>query len=461
MSSSVANVAGRLESVIGAAHVGGEATQCEKYAIDGVIPAAVAMAASAEEVAEVVRFAAREKLALVPCGRCTKLGIGMPPARYDFALDVTGLKQIAYYDPADLTLSVDAGMGLGQLAEVLGEQKQFVPLTVPFFDECTVGGAVASGISSMLRHFYGTARDFLLGTEFVNGAGTLTKSGGRVVKNVTGYDLHKLLIGSLGTLAVITRLNFRTFPSPQGYGHLVAVFSDVDAIVQFRNMVAKSPLAPDSFEILGPEAARYLAEFKEDRSSPLPSWYAAGLWHVCVSFEGTEAVLRRYSTDLARFAQQSGAANFEFLDGPRSEALGGALRELLNLLVCSGPAVSIFKISSLPAFPADVVRLRELAERLSIPCVIFASASGPLYFAAQPPVLDGNAIGAMAQLASGVFEYATAHRGQASILFCPAELKRVVNVWGPERKDGELMRRVKKAFDPENVFAPGRFLAGI
>jgi glycolate oxidase FAD binding subunit len=458
---SAESIVARLESVVGAAHVTGDAELCKKYAIDGAVPSAVAKPTSAAEVAETVRFAKNENLALVPCGNGTKLGIGMPPTRYDFALDVTGLNQIAFYDPDDLTLGVDAGMNLARLEGALGEHKQFLPLAVPFFDECTIGGAIASGVDSILRHSYGSARDFLLGAEFVNGAGTLTKSGGQVVKNVTGYDLHKLLIASLGTLAVLTRLNFRTFPSPGGYGNLVAAFSSVDAILQFQAIVAKSPLTPSSFEILGPEAARSVAVFKEDRDSTLPSWFAPGLWHVCVSFEGTGAVLRRYSSDLLLYGQQSGATNFHLLDESSSKSIGGALRELLNLLSWSGPAATIFKMNILPTFPADILRLRDLAERLSIPCSIFASASGPLYFAVQPQELNDDTIALLVQLASGVFEYATLHNGQAAILFCPAQLKRHVNVWGPTGKDAGLMKRVKIAFDPGNVFAPGRFVAGI
>src|SRR6202049_2128861 len=224
MNTTTTNIAARLESVIGAARVNGSSESCAKFAVDGVVPSAIARPTSSAEVVEIVRFAKSEKLALIPCGRRTKLGIGMPPARYDIALDITGLNQIAYYDPGDLTLSVDAGMNLVQLAEALAQQKQFLPLAVPFFDQCTVGGTIASNIGSALRPGYGSARDFLLGAEFVNGAGTFTKSGGRVVKNVTGYDLHKLLIGSLGTLGAITRLNFRTFPLPEGYGPLVCTF---------------------------------------------------------------------------------------------------------------------------------------------------------------------------------------------------------------------------------------------
>src|ERR1700686_1655469 len=327
MSTVATNVAARLETVIGAAHVNGDSEFCAKFFVDGVVPSAVARPASSAEVVEIVRFAKSEKMALLPCGHCTKLGIGMPPARYDIALDMTGLDQIAYYDPGDLTLSVDAGMNLTQLSEALAQQQQFLPLAVPFFDECTIGGTIASNIGSTLRPGYGSARDFLLGAEFVNGAATLTKSGGRVVKNVTGYDLHKLLIGSLGNLGAITRLNFRTFPLPEGYGHLVSIFSSVDSVLRFRAMVSKSPLTPSSFEILGPEAAQTVAEFKDNRDSALPSWFMSGEWHVCVGFEGAETILRRYSSELVQYAQKCGANNYHLLDESDDKVLGGALRE--------------------------------------------------------------------------------------------------------------------------------------
>lgn len=461
MNTASANVAARLESVAGADRVSGSPEICEQYAVDGVIPSAVVKPTSAEEVAEIVRFAKSENLALIPCGNGTKLGIGMPPARYDFALDMTGLSKIAYYDPDDLTLSVDAGIGLARLAEILRKENQFVPLAVPFFEVCTAGGTIASGIGSVLRHSYGSARDFLLGAEFVNGAGALTKSGGRVVKNVTGYDLHKLLIGSLGTLAVITRLNFRTFPIPQGYGQMVSAFSSVDGAVKFQSTVAKSPLTPRSFQIFGPEAAQRVVEFKDGRDSQLPAWFRAAHWHVCAGFEGTEPVLRRYSSDLAQFANQSGAASHHLLEESAGQLLGGRLRELLDFLIWTTPAATVFRIDMLPAFPPDILRLRELAGRLAIPCAVFANLPGPLYFALEPKTLDDGSIAALAQIASGVFEYAASHNGQASILFCPAELKRVVNVWGPPRKDVDLMRRVKNAFDPQNIFASGRFVAGI
>jgi glycolate oxidase FAD binding subunit len=461
MTSTTINVAGRLEGLIGATHVSGSTEFCEQYSIDGVVPGAVAAPSSVPEVAEIVSFARAEKLALVACGHRTKLSSGMPPHRYDFAVDMSGLHEVAYYDPADLTLSVDAGIGLAQLAEVLARQNQFVPLAVPFFENCTVGGTIVSGIASALRPGYGSARDFLLGAEFVNGTGALTKSGGRVVKNVTGYDLHKLLIGSLGTLAVITRLNFRTFPLPRGFGRLRIAFSSVEAILRFRAMVAQSPLTPSSFEILDPEASRRLLEGRKDQAAVTPSWFTPKLWHIFVGFEGTDRILRRYSSDLSQYAEQSGAANWNLLDEAASKLVAKDLQEFPKFLASASPAATIFKLSALPVLPPDILNLCAGAQRRAIPCCLFANNSGPLYFALQPAKLDDAAIAALAEISAEVFAFAAAHRGQASIPFCPTQLKRRINTWGPAREDADLMRRVKNAFDPDNIFAPGRFTAGI
>jgi glycolate oxidase FAD binding subunit len=455
------NVIARLESAIGTACTQTDRATCEKYAIDGIIPMAVAAPESAAQVVEVVRFAKEEGLALIPCGHRTKSGIGMPPERYDVALDVSRIQQIAYYDPADLTLGVDAGMSLAKLNEALARDGQFLPLAVPYFEECTVGGAVAAGLSSSLKSSFGSARDFLLGAEFVNGAGALTKSGGRVVKNVTGYDLHKLLIGSLGTLAVITRLNFRTFPLPQGCGQFVAAFSSLEAASDFTIAVGKSPLTPRSFEILSPEAAQRASQWKENEDAIEAAWFHDGHWHACVGFDGDDAVLHRYGSDLTVFAQRSAAAAYHVLENDAARILSEALRELLATVVRSNQHAAIFEITTLPTFSAEVARLRELAARFSIPASVFGQAPGPLYFALEPSNSDQETIAALAQFSSAVFEYAATHRGRARILFCPVKLKRAVNVWGPATEDAVLMRRVKNAFDAQNIFAPGRYVAGI
>ena len=178
-----ADVAGRLVEAIGAKRVVAAEEELAAYAIDGLVPSAIVRPASAEEVAEVVQLAVRDKLAVLPVGARSKCELGMAPQQYDIAIDMTGLRGIAHYDAGDLTLSVDAGIPLRELEIYLKKKGQFLPLAVPCFESATAGGTIASGIDSALRLQYGSARDFLIGAEFIDGTGQLCRSGGRLQRN--------------------------------------------------------------------------------------------------------------------------------------------------------------------------------------------------------------------------------------------------------------------------------------
>ncbi|MGH9679046.1 MAG: FAD-binding oxidoreductase, partial [Candidatus Acidiferrales bacterium] len=179
----------RIEEIVGPGNVLTGAEDVASRQLDGVLPSAVVRPADSAQISEVLRVAAAEKFGIIPSGSGTKLGIGSPPKRYDIALDVSRLDRVLAYDPQDLTLGVEPGVRIGALLQVLAGQKQMVPLAVPFFERATIGGIVAANSGSPLRHAYGGIRDFCLGMEFVTGEGFQAKSGGRVVKNVTGYDL--------------------------------------------------------------------------------------------------------------------------------------------------------------------------------------------------------------------------------------------------------------------------------
>jgi FAD/FMN-containing dehydrogenase len=268
-----------------------------------------------------------------------------------------------------------------------------------------------------------------------------------------------LLIGSLGTLAVITRLNFRTFALPPRYGQWVANFTSVEAINEFESLVSRSSLSPTSFYILSEEAVARVGS--SDGSDGLPASLSHGQWQTCIGFEGDDSVLRRYSCDLVKYTQQCKAESYLLLEGDAARTLSAALRELLATVVRSSERATIFKLTTLPGFTADILQLRELAAKYSMPSSIFADASGPLYFALEPPTVNDETLTALAQISSQVFNYAATHHGQACISFCPVELKRATNVWGPPALDAAIMRRIKDAFDPQNIFAPGRFVSGI
>ncbi len=440
----------RLEKLAGPSNVATDAATLEACAVDGARPAVVVRPGSTEEVAEVVRFAAAEKLAVIPMGGRTKLGIGMPPRQYDIALDMTRMNRVLAYDPGDLTLGVEAGIGAEKLLEVLAEKKQFLPLLVPFMERATIGGVVAANSVSPLRYAYGGPRDFVLGVEFVTGDGKLCKSGGRVVKNVTGYDLHKLLIGSLGTLGVITRVNFKTFPLPPAQQTFVTSYTNAEEAMALVQAIAKSPLSPRLVEVVEPGAAKIIG------SEKLP----AEMWSVVVAAAGNEKVVQRHGTQLEQMAVQTRAKQFQALTDAEKQLLLGRVREFVKHVLEAHPAATIFRISALPTAVAELVeRLREIALRNQLASCAVVRAGGMVYFAVWPEA--GREGDSVRRACEEIFAAAEEAGARAVIELCPAELKREVNVWGAAREDVELMRRMKMVFDPGGILAPGRFVGGI
>jgi len=456
--SATANLAARLAETIGAQRVVAAPEERMAYAMDGLVPGAIARPAAAEEAAEVVRFAVAEKLAIHPFGSRSKCEIGMPATRYDIALDMTGLREIAHYDAGDMTLSVDAGMPLRDLEIYLKEKAQFLPLAVPCFESATAGGAIASGIDSALRRKYGPARDFLIGAEFVDGTGQICKSGGRVVKNVTGYDLHKLLIGSLGTLGAITRLNFRTFPLPTASGGHVANFSSSQGALSYTSAVEKAALPLADLEMLSPKVMRMIRAILQKAEEGLPSGLERDEWCVYSSFEGNPETVQRISRDLERIAREAGALRNGMLETAEDESLGGMLRESFEWLRWGSPANAIYRLA-LPELTAQILEeLSRLADSVSLDAAFLVRSAGVLYFTVFDESEDEAAIAALTKIAGGVTSLARARKGHATLLHAPLAVKANTAQLMSGELDPALQWRVKQAFDPSGVFVPGRVL---
>jgi glycolate oxidase FAD binding subunit len=343
------------------------------------------------------------------------------------------------------------------LLRTLGEQKQFLPLAVPFSERATIGGIVATNSSSPLRHAYGAVRDFCLGMEFVTGEGAQAKSGGRVVKNVTGYDLHKLLIGSLGTLAVITRVNFRTFPMPQAQKTFIASFSSAEAAFDFCGSVAHSALTPQLVEVADPSAGQLIFSGEAfARISP-------DQWSAIITAAGQPAVVDRYAHELGHMATAASAAEFVPIEEAAHVELFERIREFPRLALEAAPEAAIFRLSALPnAMPSLISRLTAIAKLNRADVATLARASGILYavFVAE----NSGSLESLAAAIPEVFRACSHTELQASAMleWCPKKLKTSPDiVWGPVRPDFELMRRVKNSFDPQSVLAPGRFAGGI
>ena len=436
--------------------------------------------ATAEEAAEIVRFAVKEKLAVVPVGLAHQTLHRRDPR---------SLRHRARYVRPEPNRPLRSRRPHRQRRRrhAASKVKRHAPRAQPIPSApgsvllaSTIGGTIASGIDSPLRHAYGTARDFLLGAEFIDGTGALVKSGGRVVKNVTGYDLHKLLIGSLGTLAVITRLNFRTFPAPLTPRGFLASFSTHEAALTARRKIAESPLSPLTLDVINPGAAGIFAERTpitpepsvfagESRTQPPTvhcrypaSGFIRAIGNSAPLSPGVPEVLDRYTRDLTRAAEQSGAISIILLDDATRPSVWGRLREALALFRESSPFAAILKLNVLPSGHAQAVTILEaVGDSAKLPPALIARASGTLYVALLPNSAEDFSPENVALMTQEMISLSHRLEGRASLLFAPPTIKRLLEstLNSHPHSDLALMHKVKSAFDSQNIFAPGRLFS--
>ncbi len=221
--------------------------------------------ASADEVAAVLRFANEHGLSVVPAGGFTQQQTGNLPSQVDVILQTSRLTEVEHYDPGDLTVGVGAGCTVAQLSAMVGANGLLFAGDAALPERSTIGGLLATAMPGPLRQGYGGLRDYCIGIRFVTGDGRKGKGGGRVVKNVAGYDLMKLLIGSQGSLAVITSASFKLFPALRQTRTFVAEFGDSAEAIGFRNRVLHSPLSPICLELVSPGASALLPPGKRVR----------------------------------------------------------------------------------------------------------------------------------------------------------------------------------------------------
>jgi glycolate oxidase FAD binding subunit len=372
--------------------------------IAGVPARWVAAPESTEEAAAVLTEAAARKLAVVVRGAGTKMDWGYPPERVDLIVDTRRLSGIVEHAAGDLITVVRAGTTMGELADGLAGQQ----LALDAAPDATVGGTVAVNTSGPRRMLYGTTRDLLIGITVVRPDGKVARAGGKVVKNVAGYDLGKLFTGSYGTLGMITECAFRLHPRPAASAVVRRRFADPAEAVA---AVLAAQVVPSALEIDAPPG---------------------GDAEVAVLVEGSAAGVRERAAALAKL-----------LGGETEEGLPG----WWGAPPWPAGGTGLKLTAALSRIPALLAAARDIAVRGS-------AGTGVLYagLAADP----ATTVGAVERLR------ATAIRagGHAVVLTAPPDVRAITDMWGPVAGLA-LMRRVKDQFDPEHRFAPGRFVGGI
>ena len=413
-------------------------TATEADHVDGVPAAVLARPSCAQETSALLRACHEHDLAVVVRGHGSKLAWGRPPERLDVILDTTAMDQLVEHSRGDLIATAGAGMPLARLQERLAEGGHQVVVDdlvagngsgpAGVGDGSTLGGAVATNLSGPRRMWTGALRDLVIGVRLVRADGTIAKAGGKVVKNVAGYDLAKLLTGSFGTLAVITEITVRLHPIPEA-GRWVGLSVDPDRLGALLEEVVHSQEVPHAVEVRA-------------RPGVQPA--------VVTMLSGTEGGVRARAESLRGLLKSQGYAGAQVHDvappwwgvllhpGQRG---GTEPEEGSRPVLVKATA----RLSGIPELVAEVTRLEATAN---------GSAGAGVLYVTVPA--DETATEKVEALRAAT----TRLGGSAVVLDAPPETKTALDSWGPVPAI-DLMRRVKDEFDPTRVLAPGRFVGGL
>ncbi|MGH8066752.1 MAG: FAD-binding oxidoreductase [Candidatus Entotheonellia bacterium] len=442
-----------------------QAARRREYAIDGLVPGVIVQPDTADHVAAVLQWAQRERLAVLPRGSGTKIGLGGIAKRLDIVLSTSRLTRVSEYDVANFTLTAGAGMTFSQVAQLTAAHRQMLPLQYPC-SAATLGGLIAASAYSPKRRLYGGVRDLLLGLRIALPSGEVAHFGGKVVKNVAGYDMCKLFLGSLGALGVIVEATFKLYALPERDETLLAAFPALGQGAAAVAQLMGTQLLPAHILLLNPMAARAVAP---QVATQVPTGEALLL----VNCEGMDEAVARQLADIARICQGHGASTAQVLSGE----VQLQLRAHLNAVTLSPPPQPSAREGEGAGGGGIVVRLGTLPSRVYMVMEAVARALDPM----APGAMiigdcgvglvtlclgpDGLAAGAIDEpLLRALRELSglvVAHGGYAIVENAPPEVKTQLGVWGPPPPSFALLKALKHRFDPEAILSPGRFIGGL
>ncbi len=436
MAVSVRAIHEALADIVGREHGVREGAALGPYAVDGVVPSAVVRPGSPDEVSRIVALCAAEGLAVAPRGAGTSMGLGNPPRRLDVVLELSRLRAIREYVPEDMVATVEAGATLAALAAHFAPHHQRLTLDPPGGGGRSVGGVLATHASGPLRFRYGTGRDLLLGARFVQADGTLTWGGAKVVKSVTGYDVPKLLVGSLGTLGVLVEVTLRLQPVPPASRSWRVGFPSREAAGAFLAALLASHLEADRAALLDAAALRRAA-------------LAIDPIALLLSIGSAAAAVEHQGQALARLAAGHGGRSDEVPDTAWA-GLGAALSGPILLRAVGEPRRLLDWVGEAQAAAARAGVQPALLAQPGHGVLQLALGEGP-----DPARLASRLVLPLRRALE-------AEGGSLVVERAPIELKGHCDAWGDIDPDIlAIMGRIKTEFDPGGVLNPGRFVGGL
>ena len=396
--------------------------QLVSHKVDGQLPALLCRPTNEAQLSVALRLCAEHEATVIPWGGGTAIALGNAPRHMDVVISTERLARIIDHDHANLTVSAESGVVLARLQGELANEHQFAPLEASFPDCATIGGIIAANLNGPRRSHYGSVRDLVIGIRVVLIGGEKIKAGGKVVKNVAGYDMCKLFVGSLGTLGIISEATVRLAPLPESSAMLV-VSGSFDDARQFVNELGRTRLLP----------AAVILRLDGNH------------WLLAVRLEGFAETVARSQREVRDIADSLGV-KIQVLTIDEQGAFWRFIEDFPLQ-----PETLVFRVT-LPR--AELFPSVQTFSRWENVTVVADAIAGTAWLAAAP---TRKALQRFLELAA----MARDRRGHAIIFSAPAELKRGVEVWGESPPTLSLMRGLKHQFDPKELLNPGRFLGGL
>jgi glycolate oxidase FAD binding subunit len=453
------------------------------YSVEGIAPRAVVFPKDTKMVAAVVKYASRDNLTMVPWGSGTKMAMGhIPQKAPDLVVCMARMNHMLDVDTANLTITVEAGVKFRDIQARLATEEDrcylpledlatdageficsershsgcFLPLDPPFSERATIGGIVATNSSGPKRLLYGLPRDLVLGVRFVTPSGDIVGAGGKTVKNVSGYDISKLMIGSMGSLGILCEMTLRLLPLPESMETLIFSFDSFSDAGGFASAVLATKLLPAALEVVNRETLDTL-ELRGDLKLSAP-----GAYGVIVALEACREATDRMRKELSVMAQHFKARESVSIGEDKHRLFWLAIGELQSTVARRHPGLVALQLSyPLSGWKGIVETAEKTLAGLGLQYTLLCHAGCGLTLA---NLFAGTGSGNGKVVAEAVRSLLAECRkagGNLVVLNAPTEWKEALPVWGEPGSDLPLMKTIRKELDPSGLMNPGRFAVGL
>ncbi len=469
-----------LAGIVGQDHIKTDAAEIGQFAVDGMVPKAVVYPKNTRQVSDVVKYANESNLAIVPWGGGSKIGMGNPPTRLDLVLCTRRMNHMKDVDVANLTLTVEAGVKFLDiqarlateddrcylpLEDLLTEGDEmicsdrshsgcFLPIDAPYSASATIGGIIAANSSGPRRLLYTLPRDLILGIRFVAANGDIIGSGGKTVKNVSGYDISKLMVGSAGSLGILCEMTLRLLPLPESMETLLFSFASFEDASDFVGRIFDTQLLPAAVEVMNRAAFDNL---KIDAVAD----FTPGAFLVSVALEAFSEAVERMRKEMIKMAADANASSRAVLPEAAHRPFWLAVGDLNSSVAGKHPDVvtaqlnySIAEWKSIVEFASGALTENGLDHTL-----LTHAGSGVSQINL---LLDAN--GSKKKTSDTIRKMLHRCRksdGNLVVQRAPVEMKSDLPIWGEPGSDIVVMKMIKAKLDPNNIMSPGRYVAGL